>query len=83
MNIIKEYCPSAKTVVIRSDSYGSSMSYIQKLLNEARKDFDVNLDTCTVVHFGGERYANTFGIEFPADDAPEEYIRINQLEYTR
>lgn len=83
MRIIKEFCPSAGVAVVRSDCYGSSMAYIQKLIDEARKDYDIKLEMCDVRHYGGERYARTFGIEFPVSHAADGYEIIEQLEMTK
>ena len=49
---------------------------------EALKDFP-NLKTSDVriVKYGGDYYAKTFGIEFPAHYCPEGYRNISQLEY--
>lgn len=82
--IIKEFCKDANRAVIREDSYGSQMSKFKKLIGEALEDFpDLSPDDVEIVHYGGERYAKTFGIEFHATYAPDTYTRISQLEYTK
>lgn len=84
MRFIKEFCPNSKTVVVRCDSYGSSLQMFQDMVHSAQEDgFHINLMDCKVVHYGGERYAKTFGIEFSYDYAPENYKIIYQLEYTK
>jgi hypothetical protein len=87
--IIKEFVEKDNTakkyrVVIRDNCYGSKLSKFLKFINEARKDFDINEDEVDVVHFGGERYARTFGIEFDTNTKPpDEYVKIEGLELTR
>jgi len=85
MQIIKEYCKYANRAVIRSNSYGSGLSKFEELFEIARKDFPfLKISDVDVVHFAGERYAKTFGIEFNVLSAsvPSDYIQISQLEYT-
>jgi len=82
--MIKEFCKSSNRAVIREDAYGSQWSKFKRLVNEAKKDFpDLNEDDVEIIHFGGERYAKTFGIEFYTVYAPDSYSEISQLEYTR
>ena len=85
MNFTKEYCPSAQTVVIRSgDRYGSDLQRFMDMYEEACQDgFRIEMSDVKIVHYAGNRYAGTFGIEFQWNDAPDEYNRINQLEYYR
>lgn len=83
--MIKEYCPYAKTAVLRSTHYGSDFERFVCFVNQAQKDFPamrLDFKDFTVVKYGGDRYAKTFGIEFVVDEAPEEYTVIAQLEYT-
>jgi hypothetical protein len=83
MKIIKEYCEEVKKCVIRTNCYGHSFKIIKELVFEARKDFPKLLDdNIEIVQFAGRHYARTYGIEFSVENAPEDYNRINQLEYT-
>jgi len=82
MDFIKEFCPSSKTVVIRSKTYGSQLSMFMEMVFSAQHDgFPVYPDNCKVVQYGGDRYARTFGIEFYYEDAPEEYTIIRATTY--
>lgn len=84
MDIIKEYCEDSEVVVIRNAYYGSSLKKFLDFLKEARMDgFSISEDQVTIVHYGGERYASTFGIEFSYPTAPDNYKRISRLEFYR
>jgi len=84
--IIKEFCQATSErvhIVIRENSYGSDLDKFDRLFEVAIQDFpSLNRSDVKVVHYGGERYAKTFGIEFVAEKAPDGYKEINQLEYT-
>lgn len=84
MKIIKEYCPSNNTVVIRSNCYGSQLDHIMNLFREAQEDFFyLRYEDVRVTHFAGEQYKHTFGIEFaPTNEVPDTYNLIESLEYT-
>ena len=83
--MIKEYCEKAHRVVIRENNYGSSLEKFERLFREALQDFPfLNKDDVTIVHFGGNRYKKTFGIELSVEnfEIPNDYVMINELEYT-
>lgn len=84
MNIIKEYCPTSKHCVIRTNTYGHSLALMQKLFEIARQDFpELDAEQVQVVQFAGRHYAKTYGIEFKAEtNIPKGYDEIAQLEYT-
>ncbi len=66
-------------IIIRSNCYGSSIGYINKLVEQAKKDFKgIDVDSIKVVCYGGRRYAGTFGIEF--DVPPDTYMLIGYDE---
>lgn len=84
MRIIKEFCPASNRGVIRTNTYGSQLSMFLELAAIAKQDFPyLTEDNIEIVHYGGERYAKTFGIEFPAHGVPDDYQIISQLELTR
>lgn len=87
MKLIKEIClgegDRITTGVVRSNCYGSQLSYIKKLVRAAKKTFpQLTDDDIRVVHFGGDRYARTYGIEFPLlqDTIPKGWKEIHRLE---
>lgn len=86
MDFIKEYCPGANMIVIRSNRYGSCLSKFLDMLDVAQKDFPViRTDDVDIKHYAGEFYAKTFGIEFllpKGSRIPPEYNEIPKLEYT-
>ena len=84
MKIIKEYCYKYNRVVLRLDCYAHSLNVIDELFKTAQNDFPgLDRDDVEIVHYGGERYAKTFGIEFVwYMDIPEEYNLIHEVEYT-
>ncbi len=76
--------------VVRSNCYAKSFEFVKQLADIAKSDFpgledkDIN-----VVHYGGQHYARTFGVEFvlpgelaKAATPPEGYVVINRLELT-
>lgn len=82
--MIKEYCEEANICVIRSNRYGSNLEKFMEFFAEAKIDFpELTPDNVTIVHYAGESYAHTFGIEFSANksNVPNSYTRIHQLEY--
>ncbi len=82
ITVIKEFCPSSNRAVIRTETYGSSVGKIELLMNFAMSDFPgLSKWDIEVVQFGGQHYKRTFGIEFPAASAPEDYDIIEHLEY--
>ena len=86
MQIIKEFCAENSTCVVRSNCYGSSFSYIKDLVAVVKSDFpEIDDDMITIVHYAGERYKHTFGVEFVISSKygfPRGYIGINSLEMT-
>lgn len=86
MKFIKEYCQASQICVIRTDNYGSTLQKFLDFLKEAQKDFpQLTPATVEIVHFGGERYKHTFGLEFKVPtgaSVPNTYSPINQLEFT-
>lgn len=85
--MIKEYCPHAKKAVIRTTMYGSDFERFICFVNQARSDFPtkrLEFSEFEIVKYGGDRYAKTFGIEFMVANVelPEDYVIIEQLEYT-
>jgi hypothetical protein len=80
--MIKEFCKSNSIAIIRNNHYGNGMDVFEGLYLEALKDFPkLKRSDVRIVQYAGERYARTFGIEFPATSAPATYERIEQLEY--
>ena len=73
--------------VIRFPHYGSYLNQFIEAANIAKADFPYLTDAdIKVVHYGGDRYKGTFGIEFNLPDmesAPEGYSEIHQLELTK
>ena len=72
--------------VIGTNCYGSQLSHIKALSDQAKQEFpSLSDDDIKIVHFGGRYYARTFGIEFTppiaGDSAPEGWRVINELEY--
>jgi hypothetical protein len=63
MQIIKEFCESSGTAVIRSNTYGSNFGKFVQFYNEAKKDFpSLEVEDVEIVKYGGNRYTKTFGI---------------------
>ena len=84
--VIREVCPTSKRVVLRTRTYARDLGYILMLYAEAKKDFpELTPEQVNVVHFGGQHYAKTDGIEFEVNlsNVPKTYSEIAQLEFTR
>lgn len=87
MKVIKEY--TGDHVVIRTNCYGSRLSFLMDLFNIAKKDFpSLELGHVEVKHYGGRHYAGTFGLEFElvtvgSPMIPIDYEQITCLEMTR
>ena len=83
--IIREFAEVSQRVIIRSNRYGSTLSYFNELLTVAEADFGTLDPTqVEVVYYGGDRYKRTFGLEFNvAKDTfiPEHYGRQLYPEY--
>lgn len=81
MKIIKEICVIGPRVgVVRSDCYGSALTYIQSLVAIAREHFPDLLDEQVKIQHYDDR---TFGIEFPIpDNTPthEEWVEVSRLK---
>lgn len=85
MNIIKEFCPAAKTCIIRANTYINDFAFIKSLVDEGKKDFPhLKNEEIRIIAFGGKRYKYTFGIGFviSSDIVPEGYSQISELEKT-
>lgn len=84
MEIIREYSEAAKTCVLRTNTYKSSLSYFLDLFKEAESDFPfLRPEDITIKLYSGSRYKHTFGIEFGMGSrVPESYTRITSLEKT-
>jgi len=84
MKIIREYSKAAKTCVLLTNTYDSRLSYFLGLFEAAKGDFPfLRPEEITIKLYSGERYKNTFGIEFGmGSSVPESYTRITELETT-
>lgn len=88
MDIIREYC-QPKTIgalpvcVVRTKTHANSLAHFDELFSVAQSDFpDLHREDCEVVHYGGQRYRGTYGIEFfRVGEIPESYQKIEHLEY--
>lgn len=88
MDIIREYC-KPKTIgalpicVVRTKTYASSLAHFDELFTVAQSDFpDLRREDCEAVHYAGQRYRGTYGIEFRwSGEIPENYQKIEYLEY--
>lgn len=79
-----EFCscggdPSKNTLMVtfRNNHYAHSFAYIKELVDEAKKDFPNLKDqdrAISIVHFGGERYKRTWGIEFFVTNVDREIL---------
>lgn len=64
MRIIKERCNNI--FIIRTDTYAKSILHIHNLVAIAKEYFpDLEEGDIEVIRYAGERYAKTYGIEFP------------------
>ncbi len=92
MNFIKEFAkfdkePNSideKRVIVRTNSYGSSFGFFQRLFDEVKKDFPhITPDNADIKHYAGRHYKGTYGIEFNVFGAlPESYKEVSSMEYT-
>lgn len=88
MKIIKEYCPEARTCILRTNTYANTLQHINMLVEEAKKDFPNLLDeSIVIVKYAGISYARTYGIEFNIiqfhlSEVPNGYDLISSLEKT-
>ncbi|MBI2121034.1 MAG: hypothetical protein HYT94_05420 [Parcubacteria group bacterium] len=90
MDVIKEHRQEteeqrAARCVVRTNCYGSQLSFFLELFEEAKKDFPtLTPEDVRVIHFGGQFYSGTFGIEFtPPETVPAIYQTIRELELSR
>ena len=90
MKYIREYCVNNKmqtvAIIVRTLCYDNSFNYFLKLRKQLRKDFPklINDKKLNIIHYGGECYKRTFGIEvwLPIDTIiPENYTEISKVEY--
>ena len=98
--IIKEFVPrdrsvalSAGQLVVRADNYGSSLTKFDELFEVMASDaltfeppIELDREDVQVVHYGGERYAKTFGLEVTIPEGHvvlADYARMHRVELTR
>jgi hypothetical protein len=69
--------------VIRSMSYGCTIASLAQMVESARQDFpDLKDEEVRVVHFGGDSFRGTWGIEFDGGSlsvAPPGWRSIPEL----
>lgn len=87
MSITKEYVNKGDGVhrfIIRRGDYGHTLDAIMQLYNEAKKDFyTIDHSLIDIVHYGGQRYKYTYGIEFDLEEpVPDGYREISQVEFS-
>ena len=88
--VIAEYCKVASNdsfrVILREDNYDSRLSKFLELFEAAKSDFPfISESDINLVHYGGDRYKRTFGLEFSVPDStsiPDIYVEIHSLEMT-
>jgi hypothetical protein len=73
--------------VIRANHYGNNVALINEWAAIAKQTYpDLQDQDIKVVQYGGDRYARTFGIEFPTPGdgltAPDGWTAIQELEKT-
>ena len=88
MKIIKEFVriklDDSARIILRTNYYIGTFEYIRNLVNEARKDFSLEDDKIEIIHYAGDRYKGTYGIEFNVDKGvtiPEKYKEVSQVEF--
>lgn len=84
MQIIREWCKHSGRCVIRTNTYANSLGHFNHLFEIAQKDFsELKASDVEIVHYAGERYARTFGIEFkPVGIVPKDYQEVARHEYS-
>lgn len=96
--IVREFAPyddsdrSRGKLIIRADNYGSSLAKFDQLYGLMHEDaltfeppLQLDRDSVEVVHYAGERYAHTFGLEVAIPEGhqvADSYTRISQIEKT-
>lgn len=72
--------------IVRAQTYAHDLEHIQYLVEEARLDFPLLQDReIEIVHYGGKRYARTYGIEFEVPVTtriPDWYTPVAEVELT-
>lgn len=98
--IIREFVPkdpsvalSAGRLIVRANNYGCSLKKFDELFHVMADDaatfeppIELDREDVEVVHYGGERYSKTFGLEVNIPQGhiiSPEYIRMAQTELTR
>jgi hypothetical protein len=74
--------------VVRTSTYAKSLNYFMLLAAAVRETFpDVKDEDLRVVHFGGNYYKGTMGLEFdikePCTTCPEGWAAIHELELVK
>jgi hypothetical protein len=84
IEVIREYCPLNKRCVVRTNSYGHSLGFLNTLFEEVQKDFpDLKADEVSVKLYSGRSFRGTFSLEFRVKEKPPEtYREISEFELT-
>lgn len=84
MDIIREYCESSNTCVVRTETYANTFEHARKLVWAAREDFpSLKGADISIKIYSGERFKGMMAIEFtPTAVVPQNYQVIHQLELT-
>lgn len=88
MDIIKEVVKKDNGIyqyIVRTQTYASSMAHLIQLLVFAQQYFpDLHPRDVNVVHYGGEYYKGTFGIEWESSKEPRKdvWVERKRLEVT-
>lgn len=97
--IVREFVPidraislSAGRMIVRANNYGSSLAKFDTLFDVMAADaltfeppIELDREDVEIVHYGGKRYARTFGLEVTIPEGhviPDEYARMRQVEFT-
>lgn len=89
MTIIREYVrtDTYARVIARSNCYAHDLEYIARLFSALENDFNtetLHLSKAEIAHYGGQRYAGTYGVEYVLNanvPIPDTYTQIAYLEY--
>lgn len=83
MESIKEYVPTSRCCIIRSNGYGNSLQEILDFFEEAKKDFpNLTPNQVNVVYYGGQWFTRFYGIEFQVPfgvQVPCSYKEISRV----
>ena len=99
LHIVKEFARTPREdaggpgrMIVRATNYGSHLDRFDKLFAIMAADaatceppIELDRNDAEVVHYGGERYAHTFGLEVQIPGGyivPEDYTRIDRVEPT-